>query len=299
MFIYDTIVIGAGPAGLACAIELSQFGVSCLVIEARAGLNGVICGDGLSDSSIKALIRLGINIDHLNGKKIKYKKEYRDDKVIKTSFFDLFGVDYEIGIPRDYLDLVLLEHALKCGVQVLFNTPFLYKVKQNGYYLINNDYLGKSVVFACGVLGGKRLGLSYPANLPVGFSARIKGTCTLDEDAFHYYYSEKYGDGYAWAFPVGDNLWNIGVWNHNKKNALEKLYYDLEKKIFDQKIFLYDRKPGGRIIGAGKFKYPSSTDVYYIGDCALMANPLSGEGVAFAMSSGIQTAEKIIGKNII
>ena len=91
----------------------------------------------------------------------------------------------------------------------------------------------------------------------------------------------------------GDNLWNIGVWSHNKKKELKKLYFELEKKFFNEESFIYDRKPQGRVIGAGKFVMPDDSRAFCIGDCALSANSLSGEGISYALESGINVSNLI------
>ena len=52
---YDVIIIGAGPAGLTCGLQLAKAGRSCLVIEQREELRGKVCGDGLSSHCIQAV----------------------------------------------------------------------------------------------------------------------------------------------------------------------------------------------------------------------------------------------------
>ena len=295
MINYDVLIIGAGPAGLTCAIELAKKNISCLLLEKKENLAGTVCGDGVSAYSIELIKKIGISIDSLRGKTVYYKKEYRGNNSKTFSFYELFGSNYELGVSRDILDNIMLKYATEQNIPIVFNKP-CKEIKKNddGLYIINEEYGSRYLVYACGVTGGTNLGFHYSKDLPVGISGRISGVCTtLEDDTFHYFFSEKYGDGYGWIFPVGNNLWNIGVWSHNKKKELKELYYELEKKFFNEESFIYDRKPQGRVIGAGKFVMPDDSRAFCIGDCALSANSLSGEGISYALESGINVSNLI------
>lgn len=72
-FNYDVIIIGAGPAGLTCGLQLAKAGKSCLVIEQREELRGKVCGDGLSSHCMQVLKKINIQEDELvslGGKKV-------------------------------------------------------------------------------------------------------------------------------------------------------------------------------------------------------------------------------------
>ncbi|MBR2738347.1 MAG: NAD(P)/FAD-dependent oxidoreductase [Lachnospiraceae bacterium] len=294
MLTYDAVIIGAGPAGLACAIELSKKHVSCLVLEAESDVTGTVCGDGVSAASIGLLKDLGIDAERLGGKKVYFKKEYRDDRITKRSFSELFGISYELGLSRDILNRSLLETALGHDVPVRFDTLCRGIEKDaGGMYVIDGRYRCRFPVLACGVQGGIRFGLLEAQGLPAGISARVAGDCALEDDAFHYFFSDEYGDRYAWAFPVGDHLWNIGVWNTDRKKDLKRLYDEAEQRFFGPGPVVYDRKPLGRIVGAGTLKKPALPGIFVIGDCALKVDPVSGEGIRAALEDGIRTAAEI------
>ena len=56
----DVLVIGAGPAGSACALELARSGVDVLLVDQHDFPRDKICGDGLIPDAHAALARLGV-----------------------------------------------------------------------------------------------------------------------------------------------------------------------------------------------------------------------------------------------
>ncbi len=56
----DVAIIGAGPAGLAVALELKRRGVEAMVIDRQRGPIDKACGEGLMPAGLSALERLGV-----------------------------------------------------------------------------------------------------------------------------------------------------------------------------------------------------------------------------------------------
>lgn len=290
---YDVIIIGAGPAGLSCAIQLGKSGLQVLVLEKRKSLRGKVCGDGLTVRAIKDLSLLEIDPTQIAGKKVLRKVVSKNGVTDETSFEELFGFEYEYGVSRDIFDECLLEHAINNGVEIVFNSNVESIIKSKDICIVNNAYKGKNVVIACGAIGGYTIGgIKPPSKIPIGMSSRIIGETEYDDDAFYYFYDDKYGNGYAWLFPVGEKIWNVGVWSSDKKE-IKKLYVEFEKRIFAEKI-LYDRVPKGALIGATCEKINSESEYLCIGDSAFNADFYTGEGISFAIENGIDVAMKIV-----
>ncbi len=290
----DVVIAGSGPAGLSCAISLGMKGISCLLLEKRSSLSGKVCGDGLTVRAIRDLDRLGIDPLSLEGAKVFYKTVFRDGVAQKRSFKELFGFEYEYGVSRDLLDNCLLEKALFHGAQIRYGTPVYSVEEQGGGYVVNGELRCRQAVLACGALGTPFIKESpRPGRLPAGVSARVMGSCSLSHDSFYYYYDrEKYGNGYAWIFPVGQDKWNIGVFSSDIID-LKGLYKLHEKSFFPEGV-QYDRAPGGALIGAVKEPSAAEGPLLRIGDCALSADFGSGEGISMAIEDGIEAAGRII-----
>ena len=56
----DVLVIGAGPAGSACAQVLAQDGLNVLLADQHAFPRDKVCGDGLIPDAHHALRKLGV-----------------------------------------------------------------------------------------------------------------------------------------------------------------------------------------------------------------------------------------------
>jgi flavin-dependent dehydrogenase len=54
------LVVGAGPAGSACALELARRGIDTLLVDQSDFPRDKICGDGLIPDAHAALARLGV-----------------------------------------------------------------------------------------------------------------------------------------------------------------------------------------------------------------------------------------------
>lgn len=296
MMKYDVIIIGCGFAGLACSIQLLKNGITCMMLEKGNNLLGKVCGDGLTVSAIKYLERIDIDILSLNGKKVYSKVIHKDGESQEMYFAELFSRNYEYGISRDVLINHILGHAVELGAEIIWNHDCRSIERENNSYCIDGRYYADEVVLAGGVSSRKNLLEALPKDIPTGMSARIYGKCGYSDKSFHYFYDERYGDGYAWLFPVGEDLWNIGVYRCASRN-LKKLYYNFENKIFGNDYrFSYERKPKGALIGASREKFVNEKPFWIIGDCALSASFETGEGISFAIRDGISAAERIIVK---
>ena len=89
--IYDVLIIGAGPAGLTCAIKLAESGLHIAIIDQSSFPKDKTCGDGLSLDSINQLpmisATLNESFERFEHKMPSYGIKVTSDKVAKIFFW--------------------------------------------------------------------------------------------------------------------------------------------------------------------------------------------------------------------
>ena len=98
--------------------------------------------------------------------------------------------------------------------------------------------------------------------------------------------------GYGWVFPKKDTL-TVGIGGLHAKNP------ELKKALLAFLATRFGSIPAGRIKGHylpfGDYrKVPGRDNVLLCGDAAGLVEPITGEGIAFAMQSGLYAAEAVI-----
>jgi flavin-dependent dehydrogenase len=113
----DVAIIGAGPAGLACAIASARRGLQVDVIDAMRPPIDKACGEGLMPDSLQALTAIGVDLEKdlsrfethpLHG--IRFLDE-------KSTAHAAFPASPGRGIRRTILHQLLLDRATSLGVR--------------------------------------------------------------------------------------------------------------------------------------------------------------------------------------
>ena len=118
----DLLVVGAGPAGSACALMLAQAGRQVVLVDAQAFPRDKVCGDGLVPDTHAALRRLGLLDAVLAQAKVA---GFAHCVAPSGSAIDVPGA--LAVLPRRELDAILCAAAVKAGAlmaaPVLFTAP--------------------------------------------------------------------------------------------------------------------------------------------------------------------------------
>jgi flavin-dependent dehydrogenase len=106
----DVAIVGAGPVGLAAAIEARLAGLSVMLVEQREGAIDKACGEGLMPGALPLLARLGVNPEGHPLGGVTYRSGRR-------SVTHRFAASGGRGVRRTTLHAALSARANELGVR--------------------------------------------------------------------------------------------------------------------------------------------------------------------------------------
>ncbi|MDY9927495.1 geranylgeranyl reductase family protein [Methanosarcina sp.] len=292
---YDVIIVGGGPSGASAARRAGKLGLNTLILEKEEFPRYKPCGGGLSKHAISYLdFELPEDVVEweITGARVFYK-----DQLIETH------KDYRLSVlvSRDMFDNFLLEKAKETGIEVHTGEKALCCKEMPEYVEVESNrgtYRAKFAIVSEGAQGlvktcvrpadtKEEYGVCMVAEVPAEkkeIEERLGRAIELHFGVV--------GGGYGWIFPH-KTYYSVGIGgvvkdlSHPKEVMLEFLRangFRGEYKLHGHKI------PWGGI----KRKI-SGSRVLLSGDAAGFVDSFSGEGLAYAISSGQFAAEVIAG----
>jgi geranylgeranyl reductase family protein len=287
--ISEALVVGGGPAGSYCAYELAQKGVDVLILDHSLPREKA-CGGGITQKVVE---------------KFPFMKRFCSagfaspavkmisciDNVSTTTRFRL-----AFHISRMYLDQEILNLALAAGAEVIKEKVMDLKRGQGVWKVRTNRrvILAKTLIGADGINSIVRRRIVGPIpreDLGLGFGYLVTGvenelTTIKFLDAF---------PGYIWIFSRGDRSC-IGIGSELRygsqfRNTLDKFIkaYCPEVKIISRFAAMLPMAKNPEF-----FEMPAQgEDWVLIGDAAGHADPITGEGILYALWSAKLAAQAI------
>ena len=314
----DVLIAGGGPAGSALAFHLASKGVRVVVAEAQRFPRDKVCGDGVSPVALAELQTMGIEGMDNFAKANEISKVglfIKNDKV----FIDLSKPDnlphHARIIPRIELDHWIYGAAKKAGAVYYEDARVTgysisadavkVQIKQGqqnlqlkAKVLVGAD--GSSSAVARQMHGGKPhenfqlLGLR-------AYYDKVNGP----QDRVDIYFTQESFPGIFWMFPKGADGANIGMAkvastlpqneqhvksfliNHIKNNP------DIVERIGNG--VMNGKITGWPLTFFNRESKISCNRLLLIGDAAGLINPLSGDGIQYALLSARWAAECLNG----
>ncbi len=274
---YDTIIVGAGPAGLRAARFLAENGKSVLVLEKNRTIGQTICAGGLTigdmDFVPKNIIDVEFNYMLLHTAKGSYDVDLGSHPV--------FTVD------REKLGQWMAKEAQKAGAEI--RTACRVSAVDGNHIIVNGEKIGfEHIVGADGSNSIVRRSLNIPVNkTAIGIQYISK---TLRKDLEVFVNDFRYILRYGWIFPHR-GFTSIGMGGRTGKGALMRRSLDelcdrlsIERTRFEAARINIDYK--GFVFG----------NRFLAGDAAGIASGLTGEGIYQAILSGEEVAKVILNK---
>lgn len=282
---YDVVIIGAGPGGLQCAKDLSETGLTVLLLERKAEIGPKVCAGGIS----------GNDIDILGIKRKDLGQSFKSVELVsggKTVSLDI-GEDYLFTIGRHELGQWQLKQLTDKNITVRISTRVM-KVEQNSVTLDTGEQIQfKYLVGADGATSMVRRFLKL--DVGQGFATyQYRVPKVYDKLEFHFE-SDYFHSGYAWIFPHKDGSL-IGCGADPRFFSPKKLKEGFFKWAKEQNIDLQD---------ATYESFPIRVDyqgwnfgnIFLLGEAAGLVSALTAEGIYMALASGRGVARKISDPN--
>jgi digeranylgeranylglycerophospholipid reductase len=132
-----------------------------------------------------------------------------------------------------------------------------------------------------------------PKNMESGIQFEMAGVEMEDPDCIEFYFGSVAPGGYAWIFPKGGDIANVGLGIVNTvtdKSAYQHLLEFVENCPATQNAQAVELNIGGDPVG-GMVKELVEDNVMIVGDAAGHVNPLTGGGIITALEAGKYAGE--------
>jgi menaquinone-9 beta-reductase len=287
---YDVIVIGAGPAGACAAYMLAKSKINVLVIDKDHFPRFKPCAGGLTaktlmsfDFSITKEIRYVTN-SIVASYKNKIFHKISGNKVItemvERTEFDHFFIQKAVDFGARFLD------GVKVTGVIWENGEFSVKTEERFFrcnYLIGADGTNSVVNRTFRIVEKDLYGFAIETNCPISKENIENFDMTFDFGTIP--------NGYLWIFPK-DQYVCVGAYTTNKKikntreyllDYIERLGLQVESNEFKGQVIPF----------YGINYHQPDFPCILVGDAAGFADYWTGEGIYYAVKSGIIAAEVI------
>jgi len=277
---FSVIIIGAGPAGLACAKILAKHELDVLVLEKKPVVGPKVCGGGITwDGLIKRVP------EHLiDG---AFPKQY-----IRSNYQQCIikAADPIVAtIRREILGDWMYRQAQEAGA-VIKTSCSVYKITSDTVETSQGIFRYRYLIGADGSSSIVRKYLKLATNkVGVGIHFQVPGH--FDRMEWHLN-DTLFKNGYSWIFPF-KNMASVGVYGIKPYNNARQMLGNLIRWADIQNIAVTGLKPRAGLIN---FDYCGwhFNNIMLIGDAAGFASGLTGEGMYPALVSGETAARTII-----
>ena len=256
------LVVGAGPAGSACAQQLARAGFKVVLADQFEFPRDKVCGDGLIPDAHTAFGRLGVY------QQVMQAAQRASHVACIAPRGGRVDVPGRVAVlPRAELDDILRRAALAAGAQWLaparFEAPLFDGQRVYGARLKYGDEVreirAQWVVLATGAVPQALIAAEMcDRRTPSGVALRgyvrnpaMVGRITALEVLWH----KQLAKGYGWIFPCPNGVFNIGVGlaqSHPPgRDGREAMAEDANlRQMFDRFCEVY--APAGELVKTGK-----------------------------------------------
>ncbi len=283
------LIIGAGPAGTAAAATLAGNSVDCLLVDKADFPREKLCGGLITGRCLK-LIKNVFDLDYdpeilgssrdinltLNGETLSRIVDHT------TLHFTM----------RHDFDHWLLNRAIALGAKTQLGVA-IKEIDENAVTLNDGTIITFDILIGCdgvnSIVAKYLYGQSFNPKT-IGFGLEVEAPLPKIQPVEIDFGGADWG--YAWAFPKHKSV-TIGVGGIHAKNP------DMKQRLNDfltgQGIDPATCKVKGQYIPFGDYRRaPGRGHIVVCGDAAGMVDPITGEGIGYAIQSGAAAARSVM-----
>jgi len=293
---FDLVVVGGGPAGSSAAYAASKNGLKVALIEKEKSIAESVRTSGVT--WIKNIKEFGIPENCYNP--VKNFEFYSPNN--KVSIGDTVARSAVLDVRKTYRWLA--SQAEINGTRIFVNTNVKSAIKDESGKIIGvkatqnekeTEFYGKVVIDASGFQSTVAKSMGFVEQWEkFGAGAEYEAKVErVQADTWWLMVGEKYSPaGYAWIFPLGDNIARIGVGIGKPDSPvdptarLKELIQNKEGPIADLGRIEPIEFHYGLIPNDGLSRKTVYDNLILVGDSAGQANPLVLEGIRYAIKFG-------------
>lgn len=312
----DVLISGGGPAGSALAFHLAKKGIRVIVVEAEKFPRDKVCGDGISPIALAELHKMGIT---------KTRKFARANEVKRVGLFlknDQVFINLSKPehlqhhariIPRIELDSMIYEAAKKAGASFQEESRVLnYNITPTAAWVSvkcgkqQRQIKTKLVVGADGsrsAIARQMRGSKPSADYQLLGLRAYYNNVNGPTDRVDIFFSEEGFPGIFWLFPKGEKDANVGMAMISETFPQKPAHI---RKLLTEHIATHPeiaKRIGKGTLEADMVGWPitffnpsqklCAERVLLVGEAAGLINPLSGDGIQYALLSSNWAVETI------
>jgi len=299
---YDVVVVGAGPAGSMAARAAARAGAKVLLLDKRRELGvPVQCGEALAEEPLSDLgikpdprwiageinaVRLispsGIEVSIAEKSVVHGKVGFILDRKVFDKHLAMLaakaGADVRVGTLVDGL---LMDGKKIAGIKA---SSFDGRMEVRAEVVIAADGVVSRVARWAGVNTALK-----PDDIESCAQFQMVGIDVKSSEVMEFYFGSKITPGgYAWIFPKGEEMANVGIGilgNRMQRPAIEYLknFVDSRSEFKNGRVIEIN---GGGVPVGGPIPKTVKDNLLIVGDAARQVNALTGGGIDSAMRAG-------------
>jgi digeranylgeranylglycerophospholipid reductase len=299
----DVVVVGAGPGGSMAAKTAAAAGLKVVMLEKRQEIGDPVrCAEGVGKRAFCQMVKPE---PEWIAAEVKGARIYAPDGSSIVMSEDKGGSEVGYVLERKVFDRGLAMEAAREGAKVMVKTRALGLLKEDGVPCgVSAMRIGEPLkIEAPLIIGadGVESKVGRWAGIDTTLNLKDIETCAqflvsdpkIDDQYTEFFLGNTIAPaGYAWSFPKGEKLANVGLGilgSRSKPGEATRLLCTFMKSHF----------PNGKVLEmvvggdpcSGPIESTTADGVMLVGDAARQTDPLTGGGILTAMQAGMIAGE--------